>query len=90
MPHFPNAIPAFHLERLNAPERLAALDATGLLDSEADVAFDRVTRLAARWLGAPTARVSLIDDHRQFFKSAVGLREPWATLREAPLSHSSC
>jgi diguanylate cyclase (GGDEF)-like protein/PAS domain S-box-containing protein len=90
MPHFPNAIPAFHLERLHAPERLAALDASRLLDSDADEAFDRFTRLAARWLSAPTALVSLVDDHRQFFKSAIGLGEPWATLRETPLSHSFC
>jgi len=90
MPLFPNEIPAFHLERLNGPERLAALNASGLLDSDAEEAFDRFTRLAARWLSAPTALISLVDDHRQFFKSALGLGEPWATLRETPLSHSFC
>lgn len=34
--------------------------------------------------------VSLVDHDRQFFKSRVGLSEPWATLRETPLSHSFC
>jgi len=61
-----------------------------LLDSPAEAAFDRFTRLAAKWLGVPVALVSLVDDHRQFFKSAVGLPEPWASRRETPLSHSFC
>ncbi len=69
---------------------LAALAESELLDTPAEEAFDRFTRLAAKWLGVPVALVSLVDDHRQFFKSAVGLREPWASLREVPLSHSFC
>jgi diguanylate cyclase (GGDEF)-like protein/PAS domain S-box-containing protein len=70
--------------------RLSALAASELLDTPAEAAFDRFTRLAARWLGVPVALVSLVDDHRQFFKSAVGLPEPWASRRETPLSHSFC
>lgn len=31
-----------------------------------------------------------MDDRRQFFKSLIGLAEPWATARETPLSHSYC
>ena len=71
-------------------ERLAALQRTALLDSPAEDSFDRLTRLARRLLGVPVALVSLVDDHRQFFKSADGLAEPWASLRETPLSHSFC
>lgn len=78
------------MARLDDPERLAALRATGLLDSPAEPAFDRLTRLATRLLGVPVAAVSLIDADRQFFKSAVGLVEPWAARRETPLSHSFC
>jgi PAS domain-containing protein len=70
--------------------RLAALVDSELLDTPAEEIFDRFTRLAVRWLGAPVALISLIDDHRQFFKSAVGLPEPWASQRETPLSHSIC
>ena len=40
--------------------------------------------------GVPVAMVSLVDDHRQFFKSQHGLPEPWASRRETPLSHSFC
>jgi GAF domain-containing protein len=70
--------------------RLAALRATALLDTPAEQAFDRLTRLAARLIGVPTALVSLVDEDRQFFKSCVGLPEPWASVRETPLSHSFC
>ncbi len=72
------------------PERLRALDETGLLDSAPEESFDRMVRLAAEALGAPMAAVSLVDDKRQFFKSSVGLPEPLASAREAPLSHSLC
>ncbi|MEP7187675.1 MAG: PAS domain S-box protein [Roseiflexaceae bacterium] len=75
---------------IRSPARLAALRQLGLLDTPAGPAFDRLTRLAARLLHAPVALVSLVDEERQFFKSAVGLGEPWATRRETPLSHSFC
>jgi GAF domain-containing protein len=71
-------------------ERLASLERTGLLDSEPDERFDGLARVAARALHAPVALVSLIDDDRQFFKSCIGLPEPWASQRETPLSHSFC
>ena len=53
-------------------------------------AFDRHARLAAQVLNAPVALVSLVDADRQFFKSCLGLPEPWATQRGTPLSHSFC
>jgi len=70
--------------------RLDALLETQLLDSPPEAGFDRVTRLAARLLRVPMAVVSLVDDRRQFFKSAVGIPEPWASRRGTPLSHSIC
>ncbi|HMP39098.1 MAG TPA: ATP-binding protein [Roseiflexaceae bacterium] len=72
------------------PERLRALYQTQLLDTGAEEAFDRFTRLASRLINAPIALLSLVDTGRQFFKSAVGLAEPVATKRETPLSHSFC
>jgi GAF domain-containing protein len=72
------------------PERLEALHATGLLDSELTPSFDRLARLAAHVLNAPVALVSLVDADRQFFKSCLGLPEPWASRRGSPLSHSFC
>ena len=72
------------------PERLAALDDTQLMDTDPDEDLDLITHLAARLLNIPVALVSLVDDHRQFFKSQVGLPEPWSEKRETPLSHSFC
>ncbi|HLL81975.1 MAG TPA: GAF domain-containing protein, partial [Longimicrobium sp.] len=72
------------------PARLAELRATGLLDTPAEEAFDRLTRLAARLLDAPVALVSLVDADRQFFKSQVGLASPLAETRETPIATSYC
>jgi GAF domain-containing protein len=71
-------------------DRLDALRATGLLDSDITPSFDRLARLASHVLNAPVALVSLVDADRQFFKSCLGLPEPWASEREAPLTHSFC
>ncbi|MFO0957686.1 MAG: PAS domain S-box protein [Isosphaeraceae bacterium] len=72
------------------PDRLAALRASGLLDSPPEASFDRLTRLATRFLRVPVAIISLVDAGRQFFKSSVGLPEPWASRRQTPLTHSFC
>ena len=71
-------------------DRLAAVHATGLLDSDDTPSFDRLARIAARVLNAPVALVSLMDADRQFFKSCLGMPEPWASQRGTPLSHSFC
>ena len=72
------------------PDRLAELEATALLDSPIEETFDRFTRLASTILNTPVSLVSLVDRERQFFKSSIGLQEPWASSRETPLSHSFC
>lgn len=53
--------------------RLLELHALGLLDTEPEEVFDRITRLAQRLLGVPIALVSLVDADRQWFKSRQGL-----------------
>lgn len=75
---------------LDDPERLTTLEQLGLLDSAAELNFDRISRLASRLVAAPVALLSLVDDHRQFFKSAHGLSGAVATARETPLTHSFC
>lgn len=72
------------------PQRLASLRATKLLDSAPERSFDRLTELASRLLKCPASVVTLVDADRQFFKSCVGLPEPWASRRESPLSYSFC
>ncbi len=56
----------------NEPERIMALRALNLLDTPPEERFDRLTRLAARILGVPIAYVTLVDEDRQFMKSAYG------------------
>jgi two-component system, cell cycle sensor histidine kinase and response regulator CckA len=75
---------------LTRPDRLAALRRTALLDTPPEGAFDRLTRMAARLLGTPVSLISLVSDDHQFFKSAIGLPEPWASHRTAPISFSFC
>jgi diguanylate cyclase (GGDEF)-like protein/PAS domain S-box-containing protein len=54
-------------------QRITQLHALALLDSAPEPAFDALTRLVARLLRVPVALVSLVDEHRQWFKSRVGL-----------------
>ncbi len=75
---------------LDSPARLDALRRLELLDTAVEAPFDRLTRLAAKILSAPVSLVSLVDDHRQFFKSALGLTGPFAEARQTPLTHSFC
>lgn len=58
---------------LDDAERLAALWGTGLLDTPPAEAFDRITRSVAARLRVPMAAVTLVDQHRQWFLSRVGL-----------------
>jgi diguanylate cyclase (GGDEF)-like protein len=60
-------------------DRLAALARYDVLDTPAEASFDRITRIAKNALGVPMAAVSLIDGHRQWFKS-----------RQGPLGNETC
>jgi diguanylate cyclase (GGDEF)-like protein len=68
--------------------RLAAVRQSGLLDSGPEAELDRFTRLAAALTGAPIARLSILDDVGQHFKSALGALPP--SGRFTPLSHAIC
>lgn len=60
-------------------ERLAELDRYDLLDTPSEPNIDRITRITKNALDVPIAAVSLIDAHRQWFKSRQGL-----------LAHETC
>lgn len=64
------------------PQRLATLRDSGLLDSEMEEQFDRLTRLASKLIGVPATFFSLVDEDRDFYKSCVGFPEPLASGRE--------
>lgn len=76
--------------RISDPDRLAALRETALLDTPAEPSFDRLTRLAHRFLDAPTALVNLVDDGRVYCKSCIGPGEPRTGAHPVPLDHAYC
>jgi GAF domain-containing protein len=72
------------------PERLAALKRLKIMDTPPEESLDRLTRIAARVVGAPVALVTLIDAHHQYFKSDFGLPDVLSKTRQTPLTHSFC
>ncbi len=75
---------------LDDPERLRAVEATGLMDSPPDGDYDRLVAMVAEALNVPAAAVSLIDRNRQFIKSGVGLPPELAAARQFPIDQSIC
>jgi PAS domain S-box-containing protein len=61
--------------------RLAALHDYRILDTEPEVGFDEITRLATYVFEVPISLISLVDSDRQWFKACIGLDTP-ATSRE--------
>lgn len=64
------------------PRRLAAVRATGLLDTTPTGGFDRLTRLGSRLLDVPATFVSLVDEHLDFYLSNCGFGQPLASNRQ--------
>ncbi len=71
-------IPPLHPDEAG---RLEALNSYKILDTLPEQAFDDLAALAAYICGTPIALISLVDVHRQWFKSKVGL-EATETPRE--------
>lgn len=65
--------------------RVAALNRYAILDSEPEQSFDDLVILAAHICHTPMAMLSLVDDHRQWFKSKVGVQ-----VGETPREISIC
>ncbi|MCU7555395.1 EAL domain-containing protein [Alteromonas sp. ASW11-19] len=75
----------YERERSREKERLDALRALELLDTPPESRFDRITRLTRRLFDVPIALISLLDEDRQWFKSAEGL-----TIKETPRGIAFC
>lgn len=69
-------------QRVIDPARIDAVASTDLLDTPPEEGFDRMTRLAARLLGAPATFISLVDRDRDFYKSQFGFPEPLSSVRQ--------
>jgi EAL domain-containing protein (putative c-di-GMP-specific phosphodiesterase class I) len=65
-------------------ERLAALEATGILDSEPEACYDAITRMAAEYFQADSVLLKFADEGRVWIKSHAG-QEP---LLEIPRKNS--
>ncbi len=57
----------------NENQRLASLKKLHILDTPSEERFDRVTKLATRIFSLPISTISIIDEHREWFKSVCGL-----------------
>ncbi|GAB1435256.1 hypothetical protein MASR2M32_14800 [Sphaerotilus sulfidivorans] len=75
----PAPIPTDEEQRLQAPARCA------ILDTAAEPLYDELTALAARLCAAPAAAITLVDRHRQWFKSRINM-----PVSETPRAISAC
>jgi len=69
----------------NEKERLASLRSYQILDTDPTPNFDRQTALLKKLLDVEFALVSLVDEKRQWFKSACGI-----DVRETPRQEAFC
>jgi len=65
--------------------RVNALKGYGILDSPNEPEFDAIVRQVASEFQAPIALISLLDEHRQWFKARIGL-----AASQTPLTISFC
>ncbi|APW40492.1 GGDEF domain-containing protein [Rhodoferax koreense] len=72
----------------NEAQRLAALKRFEVLDTESEQCYDDMTTIAAAICDVPTSVISLIDEHRQWFKSRHGLEATQTPRDQAFCAHA--
>ena len=65
--------------------RLSVLDGYDIMDSMPEQAYDDYVKLASVICGTPIALITLLDEHRQWFKANIGL-----DVSETPRSQAFC
>lgn len=66
-------------------QRLKALRNLGILDTPPEERFEKLTKIARRFYNVEIAMFTLVDEHRQWFKSKQGL-----DVDETPKSMAFC
>jgi GAF domain-containing protein len=74
----------------NEQQRLKVLWQYEVLDTVPEAMFDDLTELAASICAAPMALVSLVDENRQWFKSAQGLSQRETSRDISFCAHAIC
>ncbi len=72
-------------DKTSEQERLNILNKYQILDTPADSAFDRITKLAVQLFNVPISIISLVDKDRIWFKSIEGL-----DIKEIPREKGLC
>ena len=78
------------LASIRDPARLAVLRSMCLEGVPSGPVFDRMTRLAARLLGAPVALGTIVDHDRQVIASSWDREDRYHVGTEMPLAYSFC
>jgi GAF domain-containing protein len=72
----------------NETERLNTLRGYGILDTHPEDRFDDLTRLAAQICETRSSVISLVDEHRQWFKSKINFKASQTPREEAICAHA--
>jgi PAS domain S-box-containing protein len=73
------------IERACDPKRLNALNQFQIMESESEIEFDNIVKLAAEYTECPIAYISFVDDKRSWFKAKIGI-----DFNEVNIEHSFC
>ncbi|MFD8418111.1 GAF domain-containing SpoIIE family protein phosphatase [Streptomyces sp. NPDC059668] len=88
---FPGGVRADGLPTaLSDPARLAAVAATGLMDTGPEPEFESLAQMAATVTGCGRAFITLVDDRRSFWKACVGVDAPRTDERQNGVRDSFC
>ncbi|WP_435285802.1 PP2C family protein-serine/threonine phosphatase [Streptomyces bacillaris] len=75
---------------LSDPDRLAAVRATGMMDTDPETVFDDLAQVAADVTGCARAFITFVDDERSFWKTCLGVPAEGVRERQNSVRESFC